>query len=253
MPRHGGGEASALGRIPRHRSPFALVRRAGSVSHPDLLAIIDRRRPLQREEDGRRELEPSGIAAQPRRHALLIVVGEKRSVCAARRISARDRIEHRGDGAGGAAGHAAHHGVREREVEQQRKTARRRPEVRRDRLAIRPRLADDHRVRIRRKDAGSPISQAGVRFRPVLLESRSVLDEIADRVEPEAIHPARQPTPRDGIHLGADRGIAPVEVRHPAPEHGVVPGAGATDLIPSRPGTPRPARVRRGPDVPVAV
>ena len=95
-----------------------------------------------------------------------------------------------------------------------------------------------------------------MRFGPVLLESRPVLDEIADGVEPEAIHPAREPAPGDGIHLGADRRIAPVQVWHPAPEHGVVvPGAGAAGLVPRRPGAPglRPARVRRAPDVPVAV
>src|SRR5262249_17869800 len=96
-------------------------------------------------------------------------------------------------------------------------------------------------------DVGRELLPEGVRLWTVALAvARAIFEEVARRIEAEAVDAAPQPERRDPLHLLAYRRRAEIEIRHPRGEEAVVIGA-----APRRMPGPGPGQRAGAPDVPV--
>ena len=243
LPRLATRESSGRRPLPLHRSAQALVRFV--PGHADLFPVIHKRHAWQGEQNRGGELGTGNVVAERRQRAGLIVVPLKWRPTIRRhrglealdlgqqssRLSTLYRFYQ-----------CFRDGEREVGIELIRI-------VRQDRARAVPHLAN--RVGIRRDAAhvGAIVAQHGMRPRRVR-DLITLLYEVPNRVEPEAVHPhVFEPELRDALHfLQYGRGLV-IQIRHAAPEqaevvliaHGrVMPVIGPPRLRPPVPGAMRP-------------
>ena len=239
----GAGEAGVLVGAPLHgRAHAVAIAQVDVVPHADLVAVVEDRRPRQREEQGVHQLDVAALVARERRQAAadaqvdahhrlggvsldhgvallvgdhlqreLVVVPEEERPLAPR----RDRWGLRQDVGEGEAvlqvdGHedARHH----REVERHVALVAA-PEVGHRVLGPLVGLGEEHPALEARVHVGAQLAQERVRLRQVLARGPLALEEVGHRVEPEPVDPHPEPVRADLQHRRAHLGAVVVEVR----------------------------------------
>ena len=241
-------EAAMRGRTPRHRVADHLVGLLADLA--DFLAVVDEGHARRRQQQARRELEPRRVLAELARDPVLVVVRDHRRV-AVGRVARRDVVERVGELRLGAGPRGVED--RRREVELEGEIERILGDVVTDGFGAGPDLADRQHVRLDLPQPGLEALQPRARLRRVG-HHVAVLDQVADRVEPEAVHVhLAQPELGDAFRLGGHGRVAIIEVGHAGPEDAeiVLPLLFLPDLL--APGTERRGHcVGRHEDVPVA-
>ena len=240
--------------------------RARRPGAPGAQRLVGRHRRESRGRLGRR------VAAQPERGSREVVVADDPGRRAPRRRVRRERpVDRAAHRAGGprAPDRSKLNAVCSSSGTEVARDARRgrgrsRRRTRAVRRAARPRAASSGRSRGRRRGPRTGAARRpGLAVAGQVREGRVLGEEMGD-VDPEAVHPARQPELEDRLELGAHLGVGPVEVRLRGVEQVQVPLAGLPGVRHASPRGPaedaRPAvgwqravRAPSGPEeVPVA-
>ncbi len=248
LPRRGDAEPSRrLGCVPAHRRPDPLVRLP--AGQPDLLAVVDERRPGPGQEDRRSRPRGVEVSVQLADDPVLVVVRQERCE-AAGRIELRDLSLGCPERAGVSRPQGRDRGARESEVEGQVESIF--PDVARRHRGGVPDLAEDERLGFGVLQPAAEVDQP-VEGRVGVLQPLTVLDQVACGIDAEAgdAH-LLQPELADRAELRRDLGVLDVEIRHPLPEVAVVepiavgvPDAASVGASHGRPFV--------GPDVPIVV